>query len=157
MSTTTSPSKTTHITTAAAKTTPTTTTSTTFPTSTTSTKTSITNRLILQLRGKAAKRSISSNPSLKKKSDIRSQTHHRYIWTGKNICRDYKGFICDIVPDLNQKGIVSVNFNNYNFNDKDLTLINLLLGLKDLDFFHANSNNFTGKDLHVKMKDEWCK
>ncbi|CAI9286874.1 unnamed protein product [Lactuca saligna] len=65
-------------------------------------------------------------------------------WMGKNICRDYKGFICDTVPNRNQKGIAGVNFNNYNFNGKHLTLSELLIGLKDLAFFHANSNNFTG-------------
>lgn len=64
---------------------------------------------------------------------------------GKNICRDYKGFICDMVPDRNNKmGIAGVNFNGFNFNGKNLTVNELLLGLEDLAFFHANSNNFTG-------------
>ncbi|KAL7601037.1 hypothetical protein Lser_V15G24633 [Lactuca serriola] len=65
-------------------------------------------------------------------------------WVGKNICRDYKGFICDVVPDLNKTTVAGVNFNNNNFNGPNLTVSELLIGLKDLAFFHANSNNFTG-------------
>ncbi|KAL7601404.1 hypothetical protein Lser_V15G24529 [Lactuca serriola] len=65
-------------------------------------------------------------------------------WEGNNICRDYKGFICDIVPDVKQKTISGVNFNNRNLYGPNLTLTEFLSGLKDLAFFHANSNNFTG-------------
>ncbi|CAI9286873.1 unnamed protein product [Lactuca saligna] len=65
-------------------------------------------------------------------------------WEGNNICGDYKGFICDIVPDVNQKTISGVNFNNRNLNGPNLTLTEFLSGLKDLAFFHANSNNFIG-------------
>ncbi|KAI3525431.1 hypothetical protein L1887_04214 [Cichorium endivia] len=65
-------------------------------------------------------------------------------WNGKNICRDYKGFVCDTVPDVKLKTIAGVNFNNRNLYGPDLTLTEFLSGLKDLAFFHANSNNFTG-------------
>ncbi|KAL4588693.1 hypothetical protein LXL04_001588 [Taraxacum kok-saghyz] len=65
-------------------------------------------------------------------------------WVGKNICRDYKGFVCDIVPDLNKTTVAGVNFNGNRFNGPSLTLTELILGLRDLAFFHANSNNFTG-------------
>ncbi|CAI9286949.1 unnamed protein product [Lactuca saligna] len=57
---------------------------------------------------------------------------------------DYKGFICDTVPDVKQKTISGVNLNNRNLYGPDLTLNEFLSGLKDLAFFHANSNNFTG-------------
>ncbi|XP_023729696.1 uncharacterized protein At4g06744 [Lactuca sativa] len=65
-------------------------------------------------------------------------------WEGNNICGDYKGFICDIVPDVNLKTISGVNFNNRNLYGPNLTLTEFLSGLKDLAFFHANSNNFIG-------------
>ncbi|KAJ0744157.1 putative leucine-rich repeat domain superfamily [Helianthus annuus] len=65
-------------------------------------------------------------------------------WRGKNICRDYKGFLCDVRPDVNQTAIAGVKFNNYNFNGPNLTLTELITGLPDIVFFHANSNNFTG-------------
>ncbi|CAH1426039.1 unnamed protein product [Lactuca virosa] len=64
-------------------------------------------------------------------------------WKGKNIC-DYQGFICDVVPDVKQRGIAGVNFNNRNLYGPNLTLTEFLTGLKDIAFFHANSNNFTG-------------
>ncbi|KAD2393122.1 hypothetical protein R6Q59_012788 [Mikania micrantha] len=65
-------------------------------------------------------------------------------WRGKNICRDYKGFLCDIVPKYNQKALAGVKFNNFNFGGPNLTLTDFLTGLPDLVFFHANSNNFLG-------------
>ncbi|KAI3525435.1 hypothetical protein L1887_04227 [Cichorium endivia] len=65
-------------------------------------------------------------------------------WVGKHVCRDYKGFICAIRPDVNKTAVAGVNFNNNNFNGPNLTLSELIIGLKDLTFFHANSNNFTG-------------
>ncbi|KAI3774717.1 hypothetical protein L1987_49277 [Smallanthus sonchifolius] len=65
-------------------------------------------------------------------------------WKGTNICRDYKGFVCNTVPDYNQTAVSGVNFNNFNFNGPNLTLSELLIGLPDIVFFHANSNNFTG-------------
>ncbi|KAI3525430.1 hypothetical protein L1887_04211 [Cichorium endivia] len=65
-------------------------------------------------------------------------------WNGRNICRDYKGFVCDTVPDVKLKTIAGVNFNNRNLYGPNLTLTEFLSGLKDLAFFHANSNSFTG-------------
>ncbi|KAI3803712.1 hypothetical protein L1987_31872 [Smallanthus sonchifolius] len=65
-------------------------------------------------------------------------------WKGTNICRDYKGFVCDTVPDFNQRALSGVKFNNFNFNGPNLTLSELIIGLPDIVFFHANSNNFTG-------------
>ncbi|KAK9060350.1 hypothetical protein SSX86_021054 [Deinandra increscens subsp. villosa] len=65
-------------------------------------------------------------------------------WTGTNICRDYKGFLCDVVPGYNEKALAGVKFNNFNFSGPDLTLGGFLTSLPDLVFFHANSNNFHG-------------
>ncbi|KAI3712265.1 hypothetical protein L1987_70816 [Smallanthus sonchifolius] len=64
-------------------------------------------------------------------------------WNGKDIC-SYKGFKCDIVPGFNVKALSGVKFNNYNFGGPNLTLTEFLIGLPDIVFFHANSNNFTG-------------
>ncbi|KAI3815222.1 hypothetical protein L1987_14883 [Smallanthus sonchifolius] len=76
-------------------------------------------------------------------------------WKGKDICGDYKGFKCDTVPDLNQKALSGVKFNNFNFDGPDLTLTDFLIGLPDIVFFHANSNNFTGSipaNLNNKLR-----
>ncbi|KVH93302.1 hypothetical protein Ccrd_004649 [Cynara cardunculus var. scolymus] len=42
------------------------------------------------------------------------------------------------------KTVAGVNFNGYNFSGPHLTLSELILGLKDIAFFHANSNGFLG-------------
>ncbi|KAK1414511.1 hypothetical protein QVD17_30257 [Tagetes erecta] len=65
-------------------------------------------------------------------------------WTGTNICRDYKGFFCDIVPHYNQIALSGVDFNHFYLGGRNLTITDLLSGLPDIVFFHANSNNFTG-------------
>lgn len=65
-------------------------------------------------------------------------------WVGKDIC-NYKGFICGIVPIYKQKAVAGVDFNNYNFGGPNLTITEFLIGLQDIVFFHANSNNFTGR------------
>ncbi|KAJ0700666.1 putative leucine-rich repeat domain superfamily [Helianthus annuus] len=65
-------------------------------------------------------------------------------WKGKKICRDYKGFKCDIRPDIKKLALAGVKFNNFNFGGPNLTLTRFLSRLPDLVFFHANSNNFTG-------------
>ncbi|KAI3664312.1 hypothetical protein L1987_89941 [Smallanthus sonchifolius] len=54
------------------------------------------------------------------------------------------GFICDVVPDKNEKALAGVNFNSFNLGGPNLTLTDFLIGLPDIVFFHANSNNFTG-------------
>lgn len=64
-------------------------------------------------------------------------------WKGTNVC-SYTGFTCDIVPDLKQRTVAGANFNNRNFSGPDLTINEILLGLEDIVFFHANSNNFKG-------------
>ncbi|KAK1414510.1 hypothetical protein QVD17_30256 [Tagetes erecta] len=65
-------------------------------------------------------------------------------WTGKHICRDYKGFLCDTVPDKNEKALAGVKFNGFNFSGPNLHISDFLIGLPDIVFFHANSNNFVG-------------
>ncbi|KAM0025055.1 putative leucine-rich repeat domain superfamily [Helianthus debilis subsp. tardiflorus] len=65
-------------------------------------------------------------------------------WKGKKICRDYKGFKCDMRPDIKQLALAGVKFNNFNFCGPNLTITRFLSRLPDLVFFHANSNNFTG-------------
>ncbi|XP_071691727.1 uncharacterized protein At4g06744-like [Rutidosis leptorrhynchoides] len=69
--------------------------------------------------------------------------HITDTWKGTDICK-YKGFRCDTVPDFNQTAVSGVKFNNFNFYGPDLTITEFLCGLKDIAFFHANSNNFTG-------------
>ncbi|KAF5760347.1 putative leucine-rich repeat domain superfamily [Helianthus annuus] len=78
---------------------------------------------------------------LKVRDDPRGITN---TWKGKKICRDYKGFVCDTVPGYNQTALAGVKFNNFNFGGPDLTLTEFLMGLPDIVFFHANSNNFIG-------------
>ncbi|KAK2967615.1 hypothetical protein RJ640_030486 [Escallonia rubra] len=68
-------------------------------------------------------------------------------WQGNDICRDsskYKGFICGATQKDNRLRVAGVKFNGYNFNGKHLNLGGFIEELKDLVFFHVNSNNFTG-------------
>ncbi|XP_055804078.1 uncharacterized protein At4g06744-like [Solanum dulcamara] len=63
-------------------------------------------------------------------------------WEGKDICKDktkYKGFIC------NNNKVVAVDFNGFRLEGKPLSLKDFLNGIKTLEIFHSNSNNFTGE------------
>ncbi|PSS36061.1 Leucine-rich repeat protein [Actinidia chinensis var. chinensis] len=68
-------------------------------------------------------------------------------WQGNKLCIDqsaYKGFICGQIPGDNRKRVAGVKFNGFNFDGKPLKVSGFIDGLKDLVFFHTNSNNFTG-------------
>ncbi|XP_076954770.1 uncharacterized protein At4g06744-like [Bidens hawaiensis] len=72
-------------------------------------------------------------------------------WKGKKICRDYKGFVCDTRPYINQLALADVKFNNYGFGGDqsahggdNLTLHDFLNKLPNIVFFSVNSNSFTG-------------
>ncbi|KAM0042520.1 putative leucine-rich repeat domain superfamily [Helianthus debilis subsp. tardiflorus] len=65
-------------------------------------------------------------------------------WKGRDICRDYKGFVCDTLPGSNQRFLSGVDFTNFNFDGPNLTISDFLTGLPDILFFHAHANNFTG-------------
>ncbi|PWA50996.1 leucine-rich repeat domain, L domain-like protein [Artemisia annua] len=64
-------------------------------------------------------------------------------WNGPNVC-NYTGFTCGTVPVFNQKTVAGANFNNRNLSGTHLTINEILVGLEDIVFFHANSNNFKG-------------
>nr|XP_043614341.1 uncharacterized protein At4g06744-like [Erigeron canadensis] len=70
--------------------------------------------------------------------------HITDTWQGKDVCGKYKGFVCGIAPDKQGKALVGVNFDGYYFSGPNLTISEFLFGLKEIVFFHANSNNFTG-------------
>ncbi|XP_073126464.1 uncharacterized protein At4g06744-like [Henckelia pumila] len=65
-------------------------------------------------------------------------------WEGPDICNKYKGFICDVLLDYNEKALAGVTFNGYNFDGPQLTLDGFIDQLPDIIVFHANSNNFKG-------------
>lgn len=68
-------------------------------------------------------------------------------WKGDNAC-NFKGFRCFTpVPGTNLQGVSGADFNGYKFNNKfnNLTFDNFIEKLKDVVFFHANSNKFTGR------------
>ncbi|KAL9417827.1 hypothetical protein AB3S75_040758 [Citrus x aurantiifolia] len=64
-------------------------------------------------------------------------------WVGPDVCNKYKGFVCDVRPDIKKKAVAGVDFNGYRFNGPDFSLSDFLEKLEDLAIFHANSNNFT--------------
>ncbi|TYJ44198.1 hypothetical protein E1A91_A03G206200v1 [Gossypium mustelinum] len=66
-------------------------------------------------------------------------------WRGTEVC-NYKGFTCDIRPDVNETAVASVDFNGAKFAGPNgyLPLDGFIDKLDDLAIFHANSNNFTG-------------
>ncbi|XP_022927712.1 uncharacterized protein At4g06744-like [Cucurbita moschata] len=74
-------------------------------------------------------------------------------WEGRDVC-SYKGFICDKVPDFNTDAVAGVSFNNFRFGGSNLTLNGFIDQLPDITFFHANSNNFTGRvpDLSYNLR-----
>lgn len=74
-------------------------------------------------------------------------------WEGRDVC-SYKGFICDKVPDFNTDAVAGVSFNNFGFGGSNLTLNGFIDQLPDITFFHANSNNFTGRvpDLSYNLR-----
>ncbi|XP_058068777.1 uncharacterized protein At4g06744-like [Magnolia sinica] len=71
-------------------------------------------------------------------------------WNGPDLCRDkskYKGFYCDNAPDTpannkNARAVAAVDFNGYRLGAPSVA--EFIEGLKDLAFFHANSNKFRG-------------
>ncbi|KAF3435448.1 hypothetical protein FNV43_RR22537 [Rhamnella rubrinervis] len=65
-------------------------------------------------------------------------------WKGKNPCK-YKGFTCATNPRYKKKAVAGVEFNGAAFFGRHLTLDGFADKLPDITFFHANSNNFTGK------------
>ncbi|XP_059297002.1 uncharacterized protein At4g06744-like [Lycium ferocissimum] len=65
-------------------------------------------------------------------------------WVGSDVCNTYKGFHCAIVPDLKEKALAAVDFNQFEFDGPDLTLDGFLDELPDITVFHANSNKFKG-------------
>ncbi|KAL3722088.1 hypothetical protein ACJRO7_034445 [Eucalyptus globulus] len=69
-------------------------------------------------------------------------------WNGKGvkIC-NYTGFTCATVPGYKMLGLTGADFHGFGFcNDKgQLTIDNFIGKLPDLVFFHANSNNITGR------------
>lgn len=54
------------------------------------------------------------------------------------------GFLCDKIPGDERFRIAGVNFNGFNFNGPKLNIAGFIEKLKDLVFFHVNSNSFTG-------------
>lgn len=66
-------------------------------------------------------------------------------WVGPNICKDYKGFYCDICPAYNMTAVAGVDFNGYHFSGLPLLISGFIDHLPDIAFFHANSNNFSGE------------
>ncbi|XP_075488343.1 uncharacterized protein At4g06744-like [Primulina tabacum] len=65
-------------------------------------------------------------------------------WVGPDICNNYKGFICDVLLDYEEKALAGVTFNGFNFDGPQLTLDGFIDQLPDIILFHANSNNFKG-------------
>ncbi|KZV48304.1 hypothetical protein F511_18819 [Dorcoceras hygrometricum] len=65
-------------------------------------------------------------------------------WVGPDICNKYRGFICDVLLDYNEKALAGVTFNGFNFDGPLLTLDGFIDQLPDIIVFHANSNNFKG-------------
>ncbi|XP_059623918.1 uncharacterized protein At4g06744-like [Cornus florida] len=68
-------------------------------------------------------------------------------WRGRNICTDptvYKGFICGKINKTDRNRVAGVKFNGFNFNGNPLNVTDFIEDLKDLVFFHANSNNISG-------------
>lgn len=67
-------------------------------------------------------------------------------WQGTNLCDDktnfYKGFYCERPPNVNDRTIASVDFNQYTLQSG--TVNDFVNSLPDLALFHANSNNFGG-------------
>lgn len=64
-------------------------------------------------------------------------------WVGNNYCL-FKGFFCDVVPDLNITGLSSIDFSGARFGGPFLNFYRFIRNLPDIALFHANSNNFTG-------------
>ncbi|GMI74570.1 hypothetical protein HRI_001126300 [Hibiscus trionum] len=82
------------------------------------------------------------------KSKIQADANSRKYtntWRGPDVCK-YKGFRCEIRPDVNKKAVASVDFNGFKLAGRDgsLPLYGFIDELDDLAIFHANSNNFTG-------------
>ncbi|KAG6585679.1 hypothetical protein SDJN03_18412, partial [Cucurbita argyrosperma subsp. sororia] len=64
-------------------------------------------------------------------------------WVGDNYCL-FKGFFCDVVPDLNITGLSSIDFSGARFGGRFLNFYRFIRNLPDIAIFHANSNNFSG-------------
>uniref|UniRef100_A0A5B7C2R2 Non-specific serine/threonine protein kinase n=1 Tax=Davidia involucrata TaxID=16924 RepID=A0A5B7C2R2_DAVIN len=85
---------------------------------------------------KRFKRRITSDP-----------LHITDTWKGNGICKDksaYKGFICGSREDKRLR-VAGVKFNGYKLAGNPLNFTDFIEDLKDLVFFHVNSNNFSGQ------------
>ncbi|XP_057963680.1 uncharacterized protein At4g06744-like [Malania oleifera] len=73
--------------------------------------------------------------------------HITKTWNGGDVCHKYKGFYCDRFPGTKDKAVSGVDFNGFRFAGdlkRGLPLGGFLDEMKQLAFYHANSNNFTG-------------
>ncbi|KAF7811013.1 leucine-rich repeat extensin-like protein 3 [Senna tora] len=66
-------------------------------------------------------------------------------WKGPNPCT-YNGVKCDNYPNSNERAVSGLDFNPAAFSGRNGSSLSLsgILGIPELTFFHANSNNFTG-------------
>ncbi|KAM4121667.1 hypothetical protein ACB094_01G023500 [Castanea mollissima] len=64
-------------------------------------------------------------------------------WVGNNYFL-FKGFFCDVVPDLNITGLARITFNGARFGGTVLNFYHFIRNLPDIAVFQANSNNFSG-------------
>ncbi|XP_054779024.1 uncharacterized protein At4g06744-like [Prosopis cineraria] len=70
-------------------------------------------------------------------------------WKMSNDVCKFNGISCATYPNDKQKAVAGLDFNGYAFsrlrNDKPLDLFGILAPIRELAFFHVNSNNFSGQ------------